>query len=151
MANDLDARVRRFRVELEKVRDRSIRLARRNYRAAYGLMFIAVCSSAAAGILGLGFDVDQRLVSVLALVPVLAVSVTSQLRWEDRSNFYYRQWNAAKAHLRRLDNEMSGNPTGAQLAEISRSYSAIEAQLHEVREGIRWRTTGEGRPERAAK
>ena len=151
MANDLEARVRRFRRELEQVRDRSIRLARRNYRAAYALMFIAVCSAAAAGILGLGFGLDPKIISVLALVPALAVTVASQLKWQDKSNFYYRQWNAAKAHLRRLDNETGGNPTAAQLAEISRSYSATEAQLHEIREGIRWTTTGEVSPDRAAK
>jgi hypothetical protein len=61
MTDDLEVRLQRFRAELKDAQDRGLYLARWNYRGAYGLVILAVLSSAAAGILGLGFEVDHRL------------------------------------------------------------------------------------------
>jgi hypothetical protein len=131
MTDDLGSRVRQFRTELEKDRDYYLRLGRWNYRAAYIRAIIAVFSSAAAGILGLGFPVDHRLVALLALVPAIAVTVSSQFKWQQRANWHYRKHLVAKAQLRQLDYEIL-TPTAAQLAELSKGYSTIEAELNET-------------------
>ena len=131
MADDVNSRVQQFRAELENDRAYYLRLGRWNYRAAYTLAIIAVLSSAAAGILGLGFSVDHRLVALLALVPAIAVTVSSQFKWQDRANWHYRKHLVAKAQLRQLDYEIL-NPTAAQLAELSKGYTATEAELNDT-------------------
>jgi len=128
MADDVDARIKQFRAELVQDRDYYLRLGRWNYRAAYGLTVVTVVSSAAAGILGLGFDVDHRLVALLALIPAIAVSVSSQFKWQDKANWHYQKHQLAKAELRRLDYEIL-NPTAVDLANLSKGYSAVEADM----------------------
>jgi hypothetical protein len=128
MTGDVSARAGRFREELERDRDYYLHLGRWNYRAAYGLTIVTVLSSAAAGILGLGFEVDDRIVALLALIPAIAVSVSSQFKWQDKANWHYRKHQAAKAQLRRLDYDLPTN-TAAQLAELAQGYSVIEAEL----------------------
>src|SRR5690242_16444267 len=62
MADDVASRVKRFRTEIDEERKQSLKDGRWNYRAAYGLTIVAVGCSAAAGILGLGWKIDQRIV-----------------------------------------------------------------------------------------
>ena len=131
MADDVTSRVRRFRTELKQEQQQSLRLGRWNYRAAYVLTIVAVICSAAAGILGLGWDIDQRIVALLALVPAIAVTVSSQFKWQDKANWHYRKHVEARAMLRRIDYELPAFPTEAQLADLVRGYSLKEKELND--------------------
>ena len=132
MADDVPARVRRFRGELIKDRDYYLQRARWNYGAAYALAIVAVVSSAAAGILGLGFDVDKRTVALVALIPAIAATVSSQFKWQDRANWHYSKHEAAKALLRRINYELPAFPTQDQLAELSKGYSVTEKEMSQT-------------------
>jgi len=131
MADDVTSRVKRFRTEIDEERKQSLRDGRWNYRAAYGLTIVAVGSSAAAGILGLGWEIDQRIVALLALVPAIAVTVASQFKWQDKANWHYNKHVEARAMLRRLDYELPAFPTEAELADLVRGYSLKEKELND--------------------
>ena len=127
--NEVVARIRKLREELELDRDSALKYGRRNYFAAYGLSVVIVISSASAGILGLGFDLDNKLVAAVALIPAIAVTVAHQFKWQDKANLHYRRYDAAKALLRRIDYELPENPTFADVAKLSRGYSVAEAEM----------------------
>jgi len=131
MSEDLITRVGKFRKELENDRDYYLKLGRWNYRAAYSLTILTVLSSAAAGILGLGFAVDDRVVALLALVPAIAVSISSHFKWQERANWHYRNHQVAKAQIRQLDYEIP-YPTADDLARLSKGYSVIEAEMTDI-------------------
>jgi hypothetical protein len=150
MADDIGTRIRRFRAELERDRDRYLQLGRWNYRAAYTLSIVTVISSAAAGILGLGFAVDKRIVALIALIPAIAVTVANQFKWQDKANWHYRKHDAAKALLRRINYELPAHPTEAQLAELSRGYSVTEAEMSESWEEMRFAVEEAAEAEAAA-
>jgi hypothetical protein len=133
---DVSARVQQFRTELKQDRIKYLRLGRWNYRAAYALTILTVLSSAAAGILGLGWQVDHRIVSLLALVPAIAVTVSSQFKWQDKANWHYQKSEAAKALLRRIDYELPDHPTASQLTDLSRGYSVTDAEMSEAWKGM---------------
>jgi hypothetical protein len=64
------------------------------------------------------------------------VTVSGQLRWQDKANLHYRKFLAAKTHLRVIDCD----PPRAQgeLGELIRGYADIETKLNDRREGIGW-------------
>jgi hypothetical protein len=150
MTEDVSARVRRFRAELVRDRDRFLLLGRWNYRAAYILVIVTVVSSAAAGILGLGFTDDTKLIALLAFIPGIAVIVSNQFKWQDKANWHYRKHDAAKAMLRRLDYELPSNPTEAQLAQLATGYSVIEAEMTKTFEELRFEVAAAEAAEEAA-
>ena len=131
MADDIASRVKRFRAEIDEERKQSLRDGRWNYRAAYILTIVAAGCSAAAGILGLGWDVDRRIVALLALVPAIAVTVASQFKWQQKANWHYNKHVEARAILRRIDYELPAFPTEEQLAELVRGYSIKEKELND--------------------
>ena len=131
MADDVTSRITRFRAEMEQERKQSLRDGRWNYRAAYALTIVAVGSSAAAGILGLGWDIDRRIVALLALVPAIAVTVASQFKWQQKANWHYNKHVEARVMLRRIDYELPAFPTEAQLADLVRGYSLKEKELND--------------------
>lgn len=129
MTEDIGGRVKRLRAELEAERDHYLWLGRRGYVASIGLMILTVGSSALAGILGLGFGVDTRIVAGIALIPGIAVAIANQSKLQGKVDWHYRKYDAIKALLRRVNYDLPPEPSAAQVAEIANAFSKVEAEM----------------------
>ncbi len=129
MSEDVGDRVKRLRAELEAERDHYLWLGRRGYFASMGLIIVTIGSSALAGILGLGFGVDTRIVAAIALIPGVAVSIANQSKLQGKVDWHYRKYDALKALLRRVNYDLPPEPTVAQVAEIAAAFSKVEAEM----------------------
>lgn len=129
MSEEIGGRVKRLRAELEAERDHYLWLGRRGYVASIGLMIVTVGSSALAGILGLGFGVDTRIVAAIALIPGIAVAIANQSKLQGKVDWHYRKYDAIKALLRRVNYDLPPEPSAAQVAEIANAFSKVEAEM----------------------
>jgi hypothetical protein len=87
---------------------------------------LTIAASAAAGLLGLGFGIDTRIVGAVALIPGIAASIIQQFRMPAKIDFHYRKGDRLNALLRKARYEMPPNPTPKQVGELSRALSDLE-------------------------
>lgn len=126
---EIDERVAMLRDELGKDIRHYLIHARLNYWGTLILGGVIVISSAATSILALGFDVDHRLLGVLALVPGIALLIGSQFDLQTKCTWHYRKTDALKELLRNLNFQTSIPPTQPEIAAIGEAYDRLDEQM----------------------
>jgi hypothetical protein len=125
----LSERLRDLANDLEVGCAENRRLAKTCHFWLMVLTGVTIAASAAAGLLGLGFDVDTRIVGAVALIPGIAASILQQFKVPAKTDFHYRKWDALRALQRRLRYEMPEKPKVADVARISAALSRLEADM----------------------
>ena len=110
--------------ELEKAASKSLKSARQNYFAAYGLAAIIVGSSVAATILA-GVGAKAGITAVVASIPAALFAINTTFKFERKSSWHWRKNKRIKSLLRSLKHE------GADIAHVSKMYSKLEEDMDE--------------------
>jgi hypothetical protein len=131
MTEGIASRAARLRGELESECRHCLRWAKAGHSAYNGLIVLAIGSSALAGVLGLGLEVDTKIVAAIALIPGISTAAGNQLRLQWRSMWHYRKCEAVRALLRRLDYCVSESITAQDVARIAEDFSALGIRMTE--------------------
>ena len=126
---EISERLTLLQSELSRECDDNRRLAKICHFWLMLLTGVTIAASAAAGLLGLGFGVDTRIVGAVALIPGVAASITQQFKLPAKVDFHYRKWDALKALLRRVEYGLPENPRTEDVREVSEALSALEADM----------------------
>jgi len=126
---DLAGRIERLRTELTNVINSSGRLGAQLYWISLWLMLLVVISSIVAGAGGLSAYFPSQVTGLIALIPGAIALLAANLKFQEKSNWYYRRQNAAFALRSRLLLQLSNNPTWQDIASIAKDRDAMEASL----------------------
>jgi uncharacterized membrane protein YkvI len=111
-------------IELEKAAAKSLKSARQNYFAAYGLAAIIVGSSIAATVLA-GVSAMPGITAVVASIPAALFAITTTFKFERKSSWHWKKNKRIKSFLRSIKYE------GADIAQVSKMYSKLEEEMDE--------------------
>ena len=108
--------------ELEKAASKSLKGARRNYFAAYGLAAIVIGSSIAATILA-GGGAQAEITAVVASIPAALFAINTTFKFEQKSSWHWRKNKRIKSLLRSLKHER------ADIAHVSKMFSKLDEDM----------------------
>jgi putative flippase GtrA len=111
-------------IELEKAAAKSLKSARQNYFAAYGLAAIIVGASIAATVLA-GMRAKPGITAVVASIPAALFAISITFKFERKSSWHWKKNKRIKSFLRAIKYE------GADIAQVSKMYSKLEEEMAE--------------------
>lgn len=112
---------------------------RRNYYTAFGLLTIAVATSAGTSIAIAIDQLPKSLIAVLAATPGIFILINTTFRFEERSRWYWRKRTRLEVLLRRYKFE------NMPAADVSRFWNEIDEEMFNE-----WPGFGSGLPNAAA-
>lgn len=128
MVEDVAISAERMRAELHSESERFHKYGHQAHHMQILLTTLIVGSSALAAILGLGFNVDSKIVGGIALIPGMCAGAEDKFRLRSRKNWYYRKYDALVALARQLD--FAPKPvTAAQVAKIAEVWTKVELDM----------------------
>jgi hypothetical protein len=110
---------------------------------------IAVGASAVAGIGGILFHLDSKIVGGIALIPGVAGVAATSLKLQPKANFHFRKKNSLVGLERRLLYELPEQPSAENVAAISKAWTELDQTTHDAWEkdfAFNWTTSPKTNP-----
>jgi hypothetical protein len=122
---------------LQDLADNLQKTAVRNRRRAHFYHFVlvsmvslGVLASAVAGLGGIFFKLDAKVVGGIALIPGIFAVAANTLRLSERVALCHERKNGLRGLRRRLMYELPEEPTVDNIAAISEAWTALEDRWH---------------------
>ena len=133
---EIENRIDSLKSKLNEGIRRPESLARNNHWISLSLMGIALTSTTVAGLGGLLFEFNSKVVSTLALVPGALALVENTFKFQDRSNWHYRKKTALEGLKSRLLWQLPESPSADNVAAIAKDLDKLEERMDDE-----WRRT----------
>ena len=95
-----------------------------------GMMSLGVLASAVAGVGGIFFKLDAKVVGGIALIPGIFGLAANTLRLSERVGLHHQRKVGLLGLRRRLLYELPEQPTADNVAAISEAWTAMEEKWH---------------------
>lgn len=125
MADDVAARAKKLREKLDWECRHDLLWGKIGHFAFTMLLLLGICSSLLAGVLGLGWAVNTKIVAGIALIPAATTGALNQLRLQWRSMWHYRKHFAVAELLSKLEFGVSDPPTAEEIAKIAEEFADL--------------------------
>ncbi len=86
----------------------------------------ALTASLVAGIGGVFFNMDSKVLGGIALVPGFVAAIATSLKLQARANFHYRKRYILDGLWRRLRYELPDPPDAVKVAAVSSAWTELE-------------------------
>jgi hypothetical protein len=128
----IDERIRDLQTRLQGAADTERLRGRALHFLAHTAIAIALGASAVAGIGGVLFHLDSRIIGGFALIPGIASVVANSLKLQPKANFHFRKKNSLVGLERRLVYELPEEPSADNVAAIAKAWTELDTRTHDA-------------------